>query len=98
MAIGFDIYDDGMVSSTKNVVEPTNFQDQYDDSEGSGAGGGNQDDPAPNQSWSDYVDEVIPNIELSKNAKQDFIDNLPENKKPYAYLGIGALIYYLFLS
>ena len=97
MAIGFDINNDGMVPPSKNVVEPTNFVDQYDDGDSS-AGGGNQDGPAPNQSWSNYAEDVIPNIELSENAKKNFLDNLPEDKKPYAYLGIGALIYYLFLS
>lgn len=95
MAIGFDINDDGMVSSTKNVVEPTNFVDGYNPPDSSG---GRVEDPVPPDSTSWTTEDVIPNIELSEKAKQSFLDNLPEDKKPYAYLGIGALLYYLFLS
>ena len=95
MAIGFDINDNGMVSSTKNVVEPSNFVDGYNPPDSSG---GKVEDPVPPNSTSWTTEDVIPNIELSENAKKNFLDNLPEDKKPYAYLGIGALIYYLFLS
>lgn len=94
MAIGFDIYNNGVVSSTKNVVEPANIVDGYNPPDSSGGG----DDPVPPDSTSWTTEDVIPNIELSENAKQDFLDSLPDDKKPYAYLGIGALLYYLFLS
>lgn len=95
MAIGFDINNDRMVSSTKNVVETTNFVDGYNPPDSSG---GRVEDPVPPDSTSWTTEDIIPNIELSEEAKQSFLDNLPEDKKPYAYLGIGALLYYLFLS
>ena len=96
MRIGFDINRDDVVSSTKNTVEPLNIVDTENAPD---IGGGNRTDSDymnPNRSWTS--EEVIPNIDLSKDAKKSFIESLPEDKKPYAYLGIGALIYYLFLS
>lgn len=95
MSFGFDINGDNVVSSTKNVVEPTSFVDGYNPPDSSG---GRVDDPIPPDSTSWTTEDVIPNIELSEKAKQNFLDNLPEDKKPYAYLGIGVLLYYLFLS
>lgn len=85
-----------MVSSTDNIVEPSNIVDGYNPPDSSG--GGDETGPVPPNSTSWTTEDIIPNIELSESAKQDFLDNLPEDKKPYAYLGIGALLYYLFLS
>jgi|TARA_A100001011_G_C14310271_1_gene845222 hypothetical protein len=100
MDIGFDLGGDNVVPSTKKVVEPTNFVDGYNppDSAGGSDNTGRINDPVPPDTTSWTSDDYIPNIELSEKAKQSFIDNLPEDKKPLAYLGIGVLAYYLFFS
>ena len=95
MSFGFDINGNNVVSSTKDNMEPSNFVDGYNPPDDSS---GRIEDPIPPDSTSWTTDEVIPNIKLSEDAKKSFLDSLPEDKKPFAYLGIAALAYYLFLS
>lgn len=96
MAYGFDISDNNVVQPNKKIIKPVNIIDTQNPPD---SGGGNRTDTDysdPNRSWTS--DEVIPNLDLSEDAKDSFIDSLPEKQKPFAYLGLGFLAYYLFLS
>jgi len=96
MGFGFDISDNNVVQPNKKVIEPVNIVDTTNPPD---SGGGNRTDTDysdPNRSWT--TEDVIPNIGLMEDAKGDFLESLPEKQKPFAYLGIGVLAYYLFLS
>ena len=99
MSFGFDITNNIIESPPKKVKEPVNFVDGENPPDNASGNDNTEriNDPVPPDTSNWTNEDYIPHIELARDAKNKYLDSLPNKQKnQFVYLGFGVLIYYLF--